>query len=526
MIASKILEDCVSEDIVTKQNNSKTPIIENNYGGGVLNFLVSTDSNYVKYLSVLMASVYENHLNQQCDFYVLHSELNHNDFNYLLNFAKKYSQNVYFIKVDNTLFKDFPFNNRFPISCLYRTLAHQFLPDSLHRILYLDIDTIVDGDLNEFYNLDFEDNFFIGSKENFDAKNEPDIALKDFDKLNEIDNSIAAEGKYFNSGVLLINLDKFRNEQIDINFYLKSIIGYSNIFFDQGILNICFAKQIKLLTTCKYNYRLSFSAKDYFQRKNNMFNNEIKYTFYPVRAHIIHYCGFMMDFKPWYLHFTKDEIKNLKNYFFELIPERADILDIWWNYAKKVPEYENLWDEQSRNKAAYMMINNVLLNHNLNFTNATGIDTLTVPTYRQKNSIMANDNLNDFLKPKIYRCIDGKTKSTINNLPEEFTDQCGFRLTVKNIAANSPNGPAVLQILEPDASNAAVYRRHLASHKSKWDKWYKTATTEDLTELQNELNKLKIQNELLETKINNLLDKKNKPNIILRLKSKIKKLKK
>ncbi len=33
MIASKILEDCVSEDIVTKQNNSKTPIIENNYGG-------------------------------------------------------------------------------------------------------------------------------------------------------------------------------------------------------------------------------------------------------------------------------------------------------------------------------------------------------------------------------------------------------------------------------------------------------------------------------------------------------------
>ncbi len=480
----------------------------------------------MKYLSVLMASVYENHLNQQCDFYVLHSELNHNDFNYLLNFAKKYSQNVYFIKVDNTLFKDFPFNNRFPISCLYRTLAHQFLPDSLHRILYLDIDTIVNGDLNEFYNLDFENNFFIGSKENFNAKNEPDSALKDFDKINEIDNILAAEGKYFNSGVLLINLDKFRIEQIDINFYLKKITGYSDIFFDQGILNICFAKQIKLLTTCKYNYRLSFSAKDYFQRKNYMFYNETRYDFYPIEAKIIHYCGFIMDFKPWYLYFTENEIKSLKKNFFDIIPESAQILDIWWNYAKKIPDYENLWNEQLRNKSAYMMINNILINHNLNFSNATGIDTLTVPTYRQKNSIRANDNLNDFLNPRVYRCTDGNTKSTIKNLPEEFIENCGFRLTVKNIAANSPNGPAVLQILEPNSPNAAVYRRHLTSHKSKWDKWYKTATTEDLTELQNELNKLKIQNELLETNIKNLLDKKNKSKIITRLKSILKKFKK
>ncbi len=488
--------------------------------------MVSTDKNYVKYLSVLMASVYENHLNQQCDFYVLHNELNQYEFDYLTNFAESYKQKIYFIKIDNSLFNSFTFNNRFPQSCLYILLAHKYLPDSLHRILYLDIDTIVNGNLNEYYNLDFEDNYLIATKEIFNAKYEPFHAFQNFDIVSEIDKTKAATGKYFNSGVLLFNLDKFRENNINIEFYLDKIKDYSDVFFDQGILNICFAKQTKLLTCCKYNYRLTYSAKDYFQRKNYMLYNETRYDFYQVEAKIIHYCGFIMDFKPWYLYFTENEIKNLKKNFFDLIPESAQILDIWWNYAKKVPDYENLWNEQLRNKAAYMMINNILLNHNLNFTNATGIDTLTVPTYRQKNSIMANENLNDFLNPRVYRCTDGNTKSTIKNLPEEFIENCGFRLTVKNIAANSPNGPAVLQILEPNAPNAAVYRRHLASHKSKWDKWYKTATTEDLTELQNELNILKIQNELLETKINNLLDKKNKPNIILRLKSKIKKLKK
>lgn len=259
-----------------------------------MDFLLTTDSNYLRYVYVLMSSVYVNHdwENKELTFHILHNELNDDEVKVLKNFAESYNQQVYFYYVDNTLFSDFPIGKSWSVSCMYILFAHEYLPKTLKRVLYLDIDVAVNGDLSEFYSLDFDNNYLIASKEWYDIKNEPVTAFNKFDTVEIIDHQKASQGQYFNSGVLLFNLEKFRLDNINLDFYINKLYGYKNVFYDQGVLNICFAQRTKLLTTCKYNYRLAFSIPEYFNFDNVSKNIHKKYTYYPVDAKIIHYCGF------------------------------------------------------------------------------------------------------------------------------------------------------------------------------------------------------------------------------------------
>lgn len=460
-----------------------------------MHFVTSCDANYLKYIKVLMASVYANHPNnEELTFHVLYRDLPEDEIKKVCAFAESHHQIAHFIEFDEEKYapvmKKF-FSLRWPVQNMYALFAHDMLPADVDRVLSLDIDTVVNGDLTELFAQDFDDCYLIATPETNRADNEPEEDFAEFKYyFDGIDRAKAAKGLYFNAGVLMFNLEKFRRDGVDVSYYLNAIGGDSaeNIFFDQGILNLTFGDKTKYLTTCRYNYRISFSAIGYYDKDNNRYYDKRRYSYVPVEnVKIIHYNGFVGT-KPWDYCFETKDISSCENSFLWQIPECADYYKIWWKYARMTPEFEQLWTEQMMNKAAYNQIKKLVLDRNLDFVNQAGLETLWAPVWRNVNSIGKGDDLNRYIKPKVYHCVAADVKKTVKNLPEEFVQACGFRLTVKHISYSDSKvqeNTALIQILEPNDAGAAVYRRYCGSpKKGKWGKWYRMATSADIEMLQ------------------------------------------
>lgn len=125
-------------------------------------------------------------------------------------------------------------------ACFLRLLIpHLF--SQLERALYVDVDTLCLGDISEFYNADFEDNYI--------------MACRGI-KFSDVQANQLGIPYYVNSGVLLFNIPLMNKED-----YFKQIkdkwrgslgkqVPYSA---DETIINWCFHDKIKLINE-KYNY--------------------------------------------------------------------------------------------------------------------------------------------------------------------------------------------------------------------------------------------------------------------------------
>ena len=116
-------------------------------------------------------------------------------------------------KYNNLEKKDFPVST----AALFKFDLPNLLPDSIEKVLYLDGDIIVQGDLSELYSTDISD-VYAGVVKDYRG-----LTLKgDFNERLKINHTA-----YFNSGVLLLNLSLLRNDNLPeklLNIYLFILI--------------------------------------------------------------------------------------------------------------------------------------------------------------------------------------------------------------------------------------------------------------------------------------------------------------
>lgn len=343
----------------------------------------------------------------------------------------------------------------------------------------------VHGDITQFYNLDFKENYLIASKEWYDIKNEPKDLFAEFDHIVDWDINEAANGRYFNSGVLLINLKKFRDDKIDVNYYVKKLSGLQNVFYDQGALCVCFAKQTLLLKTCIYNYRLAFSIPDFYNGENRYKNLIKTYKYYPIKAQIIHYCG-NTGIKPWKLHLKQGDVPNSETAFLEIVPEYVPYIDIWWRYAELLPHetYLQIKEEADAQTAAYRMFWIIANARGYTFYNALHIDNLKAPEWGGRNNVVRGSDLNNYVVPKVYIC-GADISGTILNLPYEIKSGTPFRLTVKRLSSNTIG---LTQILETDNDAMCIFVRHFGRQWGAWSIIASADFNERLVNLESKIN--------------------------------------
>jgi lipopolysaccharide biosynthesis glycosyltransferase len=170
----------------------------------------------------------------------------------------------------------------------YRLMLPALLPE-LDEVIYADVDAIFCRDLVELADLDLGDNLLAGVQEGL--------------------------GGYINSGLMVMNLARLRQEKIyDTWPQTRLQEDFSSRFHDQDLVNITCRGRILLLPT-KYNF-CSLLHFNFYRRGaiSPQDHHDLKYN-----VVMVHYAGHK---KPW----------RVKRFY---------LSELWWEYARLTPFYED-----------------------------------------------------------------------------------------------------------------------------------------------------------------------------------------
>ena len=202
-------------------------------GKKVIPIFYATDKNYIPYLAVALASV-KACKSTEFDYkiHVLYTgDLNGYD-EKITDMAEE-SFSIEFIDVTkemNRISDCMRCRDYYTPAIYYRLLIPELFP-GYSKVLYMDCDTIALSDVAELYNIDVQDNY-LGA-----VADQVVGIVSEFGNYTK--NALGIDGnKYFNSGVIVLNLEKLR----EINFYCqfeKVLRSYHFVIApDQDVLNL------------------------------------------------------------------------------------------------------------------------------------------------------------------------------------------------------------------------------------------------------------------------------------------------
>ncbi len=201
----------------------------------------------------------------------------------LRNLVASYGNDIRFYFPPEDLLSCFAikkFGKRISMATYYRCMFSAILPDDVEKVLYLDCDIVVLGDISEFWNTDLS---------GCGAACIEDIGKDEDERYERLhyDRSYS----YFNAGVLLINLDYWREHKVD-----KQCVEYFQtyperiLFNDQDLLNVVLHKD-KVFVPLKWNMQDGFYRYG-MDKKVADWNSFREELLHPV---ILHYT----NKKPW-----------------------------------------------------------------------------------------------------------------------------------------------------------------------------------------------------------------------------------
>lgn len=241
--------------------------IEKTLNGGVcktMNILCATDDNYTPYCGVMLTSFLENHKAFHTEVYIIVKNR--------LKAEKKLKrlENLYNVNVNIV---EFPFNDvitTFPISCsnwtietYYRLFVAELLPANQDRVLYLDCDIIVDGDVSEMYFSDMEEVSVL-------VCSEPTL------EKSAIRLGYNVEEGYFNAGMMFININFWRKHRI-MKRCIEYIKDHHDIltYNDQDVLNYVLHDS-KRFISIDYNLLIIYTTKGCFESLNPEMQQKVR----------------------------------------------------------------------------------------------------------------------------------------------------------------------------------------------------------------------------------------------------------
>lgn len=255
------------------------------------------DDNYVNQTVVSMKSALEH--NEQVEFIIMYSKLSAESMQKL----GAVGGSLRLIKMDESQFADLALSKWVTVQAWFRIKLPDLCKD-LDKVLYLDCDTLIRGNLDELFSLDLTDKYLAGVKDVWGvSKYVKRLGMK--------------SGVYVNSGMLLFNCDYCRKE----HFFDKVVDFAKNNtkiieFCDQDSINKV-VDEYKLVISPKYNLMDTWWRGGYYEFEGE---EETEYLQAKENPVIVHLTG------------LKPAFKGCGNKF----------KDEWWEVAKKTKIYDEL----------------------------------------------------------------------------------------------------------------------------------------------------------------------------------------
>lgn len=241
------------------------------------------DSNYVKHCAVTLVSLFENNKDENFYVHILAGDLSTEEQHLLKDLGQRYGNQISFYTPDPKLLEGFTirkFSKRISMATYYRCILSEIIPSDIHRLLYIDCDIVILGSIRPFWETQLE-GIGVAAVE--------DIGCREPQRYEIL--QYPMKDSYFNAGVLLVNLDYWREHDV-AHACIEYFHTYPEriLFNDQDLLNSILHKD-KVLVDLKWN------VQDGFYRTPKYMDNAWKGKYAEVLKHpvILHYT----NRKPW-----------------------------------------------------------------------------------------------------------------------------------------------------------------------------------------------------------------------------------
>lgn len=288
-----------------------------------MNILYQSDDNYSVFMGVSICSLLEN--NKQIDelnIYILDDQISEVHKSDITGMVEKYGRNVVYI--DSKQILSSTNSQEFLKYVGMRKNKHSFLkmflsevlPENIGKIIYIDCDTLVVGDLSELDSLDMGECPIGMALDSLVCKAKTSIGFQ-------------LDDKYYNSGVIVFEINNWKTQNCEARIvsHVKEHGNYGTV--DQDVLNVELKEHIYTLPM-KYNVQpihLVYSIKTYFKNykmgKSYYSPEEIqKAVEKPKILHFLRYVGE----SPWHKDNVHPDTPQF-DYYLRLSP--------WSDYIKK-----------------------------------------------------------------------------------------------------------------------------------------------------------------------------------------------
>lgn len=161
--------------------------------------VLASDNRYAQHMGIVALSVLKNAANpQRLFFYFLDAGIEQENREKIERMIQASKAGYEFITPDSSIYGDIPLK-RYGVAALFRLSLGTLLPENVEKVIYLDCDIIAFDDIEKLWQFDLGYNI-VGAVTNLGNQPTERLDIKD--------------GEYFNSGVLLINLRKWRQHQV------------------------------------------------------------------------------------------------------------------------------------------------------------------------------------------------------------------------------------------------------------------------------------------------------------------------
>ncbi|MDE6692776.1 MAG: glycosyltransferase family 8 protein [Muribaculaceae bacterium] len=237
------------------------------------------NDRYAEYVGVTLWSILDSHGNVDVVIHILSDYISDRRKATLLEIVAPFPDvNLRFYSVDDTVLRGL--KDTWSIYTWYRVLLPDLLPDDVRRVLYLDTDTLVTGDLTELFTMDMTDRAVACA-----------IDIMSFDDEAFERCGFPREKVYVCAGVMMLNLDFWRE-----NALAEKIVRYGREndarirFPDQDTINIL-CQDTKIVLPMKFGIQEAFFRNDILY--GSRWSTEMLECIDDPR--IVHYAGYA----PW-----------------------------------------------------------------------------------------------------------------------------------------------------------------------------------------------------------------------------------
>jgi lipopolysaccharide biosynthesis glycosyltransferase len=281
-----------------------------------IGIVVACDDLYAQHAHIFIASVLASNPKHRFRFFILVPE----NFSYadrLKKLEERGNCEIKTVEVQTALVADLWVSKHITAATYFRFLMDRLLPSDIHRVLYFDSDIIVKGDLLPLWQIDLSGHVLGAVTDSLANENE-DVRQK-----LGIDNAI----KYFNAGMMLIDLAQWRRDNVAdqaLKFSRESTERLT--YWDQCALNYVLKGRVKELDMV-WNFQTPHLDLITTSNSERQLLGE---------ARVVH---FSASFKPWHYRCTHP----LAGLYWKLLKETP-----WRGYVPPDRTMPNILKRQMR----------------------------------------------------------------------------------------------------------------------------------------------------------------------------------